>query len=200
MSDRDRTLVEFKQKPGGSQPGKPVVAKAQTSSEKAQKEEKRAQKEEKRSTPDERLGKRFEEIYHLMVKESFLSPEELQEVHDTPTSGVLLPTQLKILMDATDYDYLPFHPMFYLALEKEDYDDAELIRRSWVSWLYRISEFLGQYRREDARIDKIVERSRFQIEKLEIVGFTDPLLIRLRKELTSALDSENGMMLRKSSP
>jgi hypothetical protein len=189
MSERDQAFVEYKQKPKGSRPDKPVVAKVQPGSEKAQKEEKRVQKEERRISPDERLRKRLDEVYDLMIKDNYLSPEELNEVYDASVSDLILPAKLKILVDATDYDYLPFHPMFYLALEKEDYDDAELIRRNWVSWLYQISEFLGQYRHEEARIGKVIERAKFQIEKLEIVGFTDPLLIRLRKELTYALDA-----------
>jgi hypothetical protein len=183
LPERDQAFIEYKQNPGGSQPGKSTVAKVQ-------KEEKKLQKEDKQATSDRRLGKRLEEIYNGMIKENFLAPEELNEVYDSPASNVLLPVKLKILVDAMEYDYLPFHPMFYLALEKEDYDDAELIRRNWVIWLSRISEFLGPYRNEDARINKIVERARLQIEKLEIVGFTDPLLIRLRKELTVALDKK----------
>ena len=142
MSERDQTLSEFKQTPGGSQPSKPVASKPrpQPSPPKTLQEEKGTQNEEKRVDPTRsrrKAWKRLEEIYDLMVKENYLSPEELMEVYDMPISDLLLLGKLKnpygcdrIRLPSLSTDVL-------FALEKENYDDAELIRRNWVTWLRR---------------------------------------------------------------
>ena len=46
--------------------------------------------------------------------------------------------QVLFLTDAIENDWLPFKAMFYLSLENENYEKAELIRRSWDSNLKKI--------------------------------------------------------------
>ena len=42
-------------------------------------------------------------------------------------------------------DYLPFKAMLYLALEKEDWDEAESIKASWTETLNEISSYFKNY-------------------------------------------------------
>ncbi len=109
-------------------------------------------------------------------------------------------------------DLLPFKAIFYLALEKENYDEAELIRMNWVNCLNDINE---KCKNRESRImfkkvpsglvlanDEFIyvpgplldcsktmtQKIHYQIERLiSVVGLTDPMLVTLRKELTLAL-------------
>jgi hypothetical protein len=94
-----------------------------------------------------------------------------------------------VLQQIIDLDILPFKPLFYLALEKERYDDAEIIRENWKGCLMVIQKnpnFLKYVSRNDLTLQRI----KLQIKKLNIIGLTDPTLINLRKELASAITNK----------
>jgi hypothetical protein len=110
-------------------------------------------------------------------------------------------------------DLLPFEAMFYLTLEKENYDEAELIRMNWVNCLNDINEkcknevskiMFGKVPSSPILANKnefthmlrpllncsktMTQRIYYQIERLtSVVGLTDPVLVTLRKELINSL-------------
>jgi hypothetical protein len=90
----------------------------------------------------------------------------------------------ELFASAIEKDYLPFKAMLYLALEKEKYEEAELIRRNWVNFLHNLSTFFKSCGSTSAWI---TEKITIQVENLKIVGLTDQMLVVLRKELVLAL-------------
>ena len=106
-----------------------------------------------------------------------------------------------VAIDAIDKDMLPFKAMFFLTLEKDNYDEAELIRRNWIgslNYLREVFAFYGRLRgkgreffeRQGLAIEEgssIFPKLQLQAEKIQIVGLTDPMLISLRKELAIAV-------------
>jgi len=112
--------------------------------------------------------------------------------------------QVLFLADAIENDWLPFKAMFYLSLENENYEKAELIRRSWASNLKkiitRIDKALNPRRGFHSNwgeiatgltsqdCDSAKQKASYRIEKLtSVVGLTDSMLVKLRKELAIAL-------------
>jgi hypothetical protein len=92
---------------------------------------------------------------------------------------------VNILLEVVMADLLPFRPMFYLAIEKDDFDEAELIRRLWFFYLQQMHQILkGSSKEATTKLE-------IQMKKLQVVGLTDPLLIKLRKELIQAIDTKN---------
>ena len=90
-----------------------------------------------------------------------------------------------IINTVAEQDLLPFKAMFFLALEKGNYDEAELIRRGW---LHCLKKMLAVCKKNEKATMKI----NYQIEKLtSVVGLTDPMLTTLRKELMVALKEKN---------
>ena len=84
-------------------------------------------------------------------------------------------------------DLLPFKGIFYLALENEDYDAAELTRRSWV---YHLKCILKKF--SNAHGFEQTQKLNYEIEKLtSIVGLADQILVKLRKEFVIALEQKN---------
>lgn len=49
------------------------------------------------------------------------------------------------LSAAVNREYLPFSRMFYLSIEKENFDEAENIRIAWVHYLNRVANFFKEY-------------------------------------------------------
>jgi hypothetical protein len=83
-------------------------------------------------------------------------------------------------------DRLPFKAMFYLALESEDFDKAEIIRRNWITKLEEIKETYVE------RNLRIPQAAGYQIEKLSsVAGLTDPMLVKLRNELAASMSEKN---------
>jgi hypothetical protein len=104
-----------------------------------------------------------------------------------------------LFIDAINKDWLPFKAMFYLSLEKEDYDEAELVRRNWVACLEYLESYfdtllsyvksaLGENKTDIHMLT--LQKLGIQIKKLQIVGLTDSLLIMLRKELTNSVKNK----------
>jgi hypothetical protein len=123
---------------------------------------------------------RLNTIKYTMQSRGYMTIEELQEVIDLIHKK---PNETRdIFAIAIDKNMLPFRAMFYLSLEKENYDEAELIRMSWISCLYKILSSYGTFLSND-----LIARIQLEIKKLEIVGLTDPMLINLRKELAVVL-------------
>ena len=85
-------------------------------------------------------------------------------------------------VELVDKNMLPFKAMFYLSLEKEDYEGAEIIRRNWLKELtiLKNSGLLGNSVSIDLKLDK-----------LNVIGLADPMLVKLRKELIIPLESKN---------
>jgi len=69
----------------------------------------------------------------------FGCPAWIENVSWTP------PVAFETVYTAADKDYLSFKGMFYLALQKGDYDEAENIKIIWVDYLNRIADFLKGY-------------------------------------------------------
>jgi hypothetical protein len=81
-------------------------------------------------------------------------------------------------------DLLPFKAMFYLALEKEDYDEAEIVKLIWLDWLKEHQQYIGISQISKLKVNQ-------QITKLtSVVGLTDPMAISLRKELMTTLKAK----------
>jgi hypothetical protein len=90
--------------------------------------------------------------------------------------------------------------MFYLALEKENYDEAEEIRLMWIDWLksqlYNKEYLIGMGNNFKTTKcpplpDNVKRKVNNQLSKLErTVGLTDPILISLRKELMIAIKNK----------
>lgn len=129
-----------------------------------------------------------------IMERGYITNEELRDTYDSLTqyrssmSGPgyrrYSPAARDILITVVEQDKLPFKPMFYLALEKENYEEAEIIRRIWVTWLRDISNALTFDKNNAIKIN-------FQIEKLTtIVGLTDAITVTLRKELVTALNQK----------
>jgi hypothetical protein len=97
----------------------------------------------------------------------------------------LYPEACNLFNLAVTNDYLPFRPMFYLAIEKENFDEAELIRRSWINTMKPMREFLLKSCKQSPE-SQALEKINIQIDKLSIVGLADPTLVTLRKELMFA--------------
>ena len=108
--------------------------------------------------------------------------------------------------------FFPFRPMFYLALEEENYEEAERIRRKWVSSLRLVVKGLekvgGIYSKNAPGCEdmsrqerlgnpkcnvrpKYLNQAREEISKLDIVGLADPMLNSLRKDLKVALTNKD---------
>ena len=119
----------------------------------------------------------FSEVKRAMFGRGYLTVDELQEALDKH-NGI-------ILSEALEKDMLPFKAMFYLAIEKENYDEGELIRRAWISNLKNILNLLGSFATE-----RLKTKTQLQIEKLNIVGLTDSILVTLRKELVIAMNDK----------
>ena len=107
-----------------------------------------------------------------------------------------------VLNTVIEKDLLPFRAMLYLALERENYDEAEIIRLSWLSFLeqeaydckgttYFVSASTSSRKSESLCSETTKIKISQQIRKLTtVVGLTDPMLITLRKELMSALNAK----------
>ncbi len=104
----------------------------------------------------------------------------------------------RFLVEAINRELLPFKPIFYLTLEKESFDEAEIVRRNWVSFLNYLTSFFEFMNKKipsspsakggkPVDIASAVQRIQLQLEKLSVVGLTDPLLITLRREMVGAL-------------
>jgi hypothetical protein len=90
------------------------------------------------------------------------------------------------VQELIEKDLLPFKAMFYLSVESENYDKAEIIRRSWIGQLQEIKEV---YVERDIIVPHAVN---YHIDKLtSVVGLTDSMLVKLRKELSIALKENN---------
>ncbi len=115
-------------------------------------------------------------------------------------SGVSHPTEkiYYLFTEVIEGDLLPFKAMFYLSIEKENYDEAEIIRRNWIQCLKyfkNLFEYMdkklglkswseaGKHRDSSLLVIKVT----MFLDKLDVVGLTDPLLITLRREMVGAL-------------
>jgi len=127
------------------------------------------------------------DIHDLMQLKSKIHSNGYINIEDLErTFNFYLPYDEKqdFFSELLEKDYLPFKAMFYIALEREDYDKAELTKRSWVYYLNKISNILP-----DSSASK--QKADYQIEKLtSVVGLTDPILVKLRKELLIALEEK----------
>jgi hypothetical protein len=99
-------------------------------------------------------------------------------------------------------DLLPYKPMFYLALEEENYEEAEYVRRVWVGSLTNIAALCEKKTRINQfpythcpcpllSCSKFRIKLDYEIEKLtSVVGITDLMLLTCRKELMLALKNK----------
>lgn len=145
----------------------------------------------------QKYGLTIDEIKQIAKERGYVTLEEFQipmqylkeaEVAVGKESALLETSDSKkainFLTDAIKNDLLPFKPMFYLSLEKKDYDGAELIRRSWINNLNYLNFCFS---RTWTKNPEIKEKVGLQLEKLNTVGLTDPILITLREELITAI-------------
>jgi len=134
-------------------------------------------------------------ISQAVSTRGYMTLEELNEVSDAYTryntgeKGYLKAIQAQsLLIETAESDQLPFKAMFYLALEKENYDEAELIRRNWVTCLNTIlqsNDLKTSWLGEQKKINSL--KINYQLEKLtRVIGLTDPMLVNLRKEMMTA--------------
>lgn len=124
-------------------------------------------------------------IYEVAKQRGYVTVEELDTVMDYRRPS-LRPASAQVLLKLSDEDLLPFKAMFYLALEKENYDEAEIIRRQWIASLGKIKEICDNTFGEGTAL-----KTSYQFEKLtSVVGLTDPMLVTLRKELVTALKAK----------
>lgn len=124
-------------------------------------------------------------IHDTAIARGFITVDELDTciVKYPKESGYTLLYMVKL-------DLLPFKAMFYLALEKEDYNEAEMTRRTWLTYLETIKSLTsGVIKQKFVPYRKYVD---YEIEKLtRVVGLTDPMLVTLRKDLALALYEKN---------
>jgi hypothetical protein len=114
------------------------------------------------------------------VKEGFVTPDQLNKIIYEISDPNL---KDKLVTEITNKNLIPFRGMFFMALEKESYEEAELIRQGWVNYLKRMNECVSN--------QEVKARIRYRLEKLDVTGLTDPMLIGLRKELATALTNKN---------
>jgi len=179
----------------------------------------------------EKFG-RLSDIHQAILSRGYITVDELQETLNSLESPIVqihiiqhypglraggrhpiywpdISAKANDIIDAViTNDLLPFKAIFYLALEKENYDEAELIRMNWVNCLNDINE---KCKNKGSRImfkkvpsglvlandefiyvpgplldcsKTITQKIHYQIERLtSVVGLTDSMLVTLRKEL-----------------
>jgi hypothetical protein len=138
--------------------------------------------------------KRLSNLKQEIVMRGYISIEELQETFDSLKQWRSAATGIghyrystaakEVLSTAIECNLLPFQATFYLALEKESYDEAEVIKRTGIYWLRKLAE---EFKFNDPLAIKID----VQIQKFtSIVGLTDPILVKLRKELVITLNDK----------
>jgi len=126
----------------------------------------------------------FDDLLRIKGKISYDGYINIEDLERTFNLYLPYNDRQDFLSELIEKDSLPFKAMFYIALERADYDKAELTRRSWVYYLTKISNILP-----DASAVK--QKADYQIEKLtSVVGLTDPILVKLRKELVIALEEK----------
>ncbi len=160
--------------------------------------------------------KLFANLSRVIIDRGYMTLDELQETSDSldllRSRGqnkqyedyLLYPEVHEVLVVALQWDLLPFKAMFYLALEKENYDEAEHLRMTWLNWLLKIEEHCrplcvyvyggrAKYLRAGITCPDVVKiKISYDIQKLtSVVGLTDPMLVTLRKELMLALKKKN---------
>jgi hypothetical protein len=147
------------------------------------------QREKEARERQERLTEQHEQqvsgIYEGAKQRGYVTVEELKTIMDYRIY-YLRPAAAQVLQKLVNEDLLPFNAMFYLALEKEKYDEAEIIRRQWIASLEEIENIYDKEFGEgkDLRVE-------YQLEKLtSVIGLTDPMLVTLRKELVTALKAK----------
>ncbi len=139
----------------------------------------------------------FGEIKQTALNRGYITVDELEEALG---AGITkdedyLPhyKAWDVLVTVVEKELLPFEPMFLLGLEKENYGEAEVIRRYWVHCLMKMKNI----QRIEPRPGRAFPTNwptmkiNYQIEKLtSVVGLTDGMLIKLRKASTKAMDEE----------
>jgi hypothetical protein len=123
---------------------------------------------------------------HLMNK-GYMDIEELNQyisslnkygsqirIQDTRSSAA----DLSVIADVAKIDFviegdlLPFKAMLYLALEKENFDEAEFIRMNWVSYLHKVAYELnaGEFNNRWNKIKKGGRNDTIQLKEINAMG------------------------------
>ena len=127
------------------------------------------------------------------------SPEEYRrEVFSTVGHG-LYEEASSLFTALINNELLPFKPLLYLELEKEDYTKAEIVRTNWEIFLRSIQGFFINVHSSRAYTSwsnnynesesiAALEKTRVQLHNISIPF--DPILIKLRREFIQSVNEK----------
>jgi hypothetical protein len=130
----------------------------------------------------------FQEIIFILKKYEWEYPPENRTIRGYFNEATR--EAYNLFAVSLEKDFLPFKALFYLSIEKQNYDEAETIRNSWITCLDFLSWFFKKFAdsnfSECQNPTKYLNKIQYEYEKLNIVGLTDPILVTSRNELMSA--------------